>query len=56
VRPDDHPLRPANFLPIERFLKRTGFKALPGVMATFTWPELDGVSRDQQMQFWLKPL
>lgn len=56
VRPAGHPLCPADYLPIDRFLARTGFKALPGVCTSFTWSELDGVSRDHGMQFWLKEL
>mgnify|MGYP001309564430 CR=1 FL=1 len=56
VRPDDHPQRPANYLLIERFLKRTGFIALPEVTATFAWRETDGVSREHLMQFWIKVL
>jgi len=56
MRPPGHPLQPADYLPIDRFLARTGFKALPGVFANFTWCETDSVSREHQMQFWLKEL
>jgi len=56
VRLDDHPHRPANYLPIERFLKRTGFTSLPEVTTTFAWRETDGVSREHLMQFWIKAL
>ena len=56
VRPDDHPLRPVSYVPIDRFLARTGFSPLPGITTSFTWRETDGVSRDHPMKFWLKKL
>lgn len=55
-RPDDHPLRPPDHIPITRFLGRTGFVRLPGVSTHFTWRETDGVKRDHPMQFWIKNL
>jgi GNAT superfamily N-acetyltransferase len=55
-RPDDHPLRPPDYIPITRFLARTGFVRLPGVTTQFTWRETDGVKRDHPMQFWGKDL
>lgn len=55
-RPDDHPLRPRDYIPITRFLARTGFVRLPGVTTSFMWREIDGVKRDQPMQFWIKDL
>lgn len=55
-RPDNHPLRPADAIPITRFLARTGFVRLPGVKAHFEWRETDGVKRDHAMQFWMKAL
>lgn len=56
VRPDNHPLRPADYIPIEKFLNRTGFSPLPGVTTRFTWRETDGVSCNHPMQFWIKVL
>jgi GNAT superfamily N-acetyltransferase len=56
VRPADHPQRPDNYLPIDCFLQRNGFVPLPGVTASFAWPELDGIRRDHTMQFWIKEL
>ncbi len=55
-RPDDHPLRPRDDIPITRFLARTGFVRLPGVVTHFAWRETDGVTRDHVMQFWIKDL
>jgi GNAT superfamily N-acetyltransferase len=55
-RPDDNPLRPSNYIPISRFLARTGFVRLSGVTTHFIWRETDGVKRDHLMQFWSKDL
>jgi GNAT superfamily N-acetyltransferase len=55
-RPDDHPLRPADHIPITRFLGRTSFVRLPGVTTRFVWRETDGVKRDHPMQFWIREL
>lgn len=55
-RPADHPYRPDEYVPIERFLARSGFVPLAGVTTTFAWCELDGINREHVMQFWLKEL
>lgn len=55
-RPDDHPLRPPDYIPITRFLARTGFTRLPGVTTNFIWRETDGIVRDHPMQFWSREL
>ncbi|MDZ4184332.1 MAG: GNAT family N-acetyltransferase [Desulfuromonadales bacterium] len=53
---DDHPLRPRDYIPITRFLVRTGFARLSGVTTHFMWREIDGILRDHPMQFWDKQL
>ena len=55
-RPEHHPLRPRDYIPITRFLARTGFVRLSGVTTHFIWHEIDGVKRDHPMQFWSKEL
>ncbi len=56
VRPEDHPLCPCDYIPISRFLARTGFARLSGVATYYTWRETDGIKRDHAMQFWIKDL
>jgi GNAT superfamily N-acetyltransferase len=53
-RPDDHNLRPQDYIPITRFLAQTDFERLSGVTTHFMWRETDGVKRDHPMQFWSK--
>jgi GNAT superfamily N-acetyltransferase len=55
-RPNDHPLSPLDYIPITRFLARTGFVRLSGVTTSFMWCETDGVKRDHHMQFWINDL
>jgi len=55
-RHDNHPLRPTDYIPITRFLARTGFVRLPGIITHFEWRETDGEKRNHAMQFWLKAL
>ena len=55
-RPDDHPSRPCDYIPITRFLSRNGFVQFSEVTANFIWLEIDGVKRDHPMQFWSKEL
>lgn len=55
-RPDNHPLRPDDDIPISRFLARTGFARVTGVTTHFAWLETDGVKRDHTMQLWMKDL
>jgi GNAT superfamily N-acetyltransferase len=56
VRPDDHPLRPFDFVPIERFLARTGFTPLADITSNITWQETDGIDHCHPMRFWIKEL
>lgn len=56
LRPHDHPARPEDFIPIDRFLARCGFMALSGISTSFTWLEVDGEKREHVMKFWIKEL
>lgn len=56
MRPEGHPLIPAGYVPIERFLQHNRFAKLPGVTTHSAWKETDGIRRHHEMQFWLKAL
>jgi GNAT superfamily N-acetyltransferase len=56
VRPYDHPQRPEAYVHIDHFLHRNRFVPLPTVTTSIVWQELDGISRDHTMQFWIKEL
>jgi len=56
-RPDDHPARPADYLPNDRFWQRRGYARLPGLQTTFSWPDLGATeSTPKPMLFWGKRL
>lgn len=57
VRPDDHPLQPADYRPLDGFWKKRGYEPVPGIVATYSWKDID---QDHEtvhpMQFWMKAL
>lgn len=57
IRPDDHPLKPADYRPLDGFWRKRGYAPMAGVIARFKWTDL---SEDQQtekaLQFWGRPL
>ena len=57
VRPDDHPLRPAEARPLDGFWRNRGYQLRPGLTCTMRWPELGAMeSTAHTMQFWTKDL
>lgn len=56
-RPKDHPLRPADYRPLDDFWRKRGYEPLSGVVATFDWKDIDAsVSTEKPLQFWMKRL
>lgn len=55
-RPEDHPLRPAGYVPLDGFWQRRGYVRRPDLTTEYVWKDVD---RDQAtaktMTFWLKP-
>lgn len=57
IRPADHPARPADYRPLDGFWTRRGYQPLPGVVAQFSWRDLDQPSdTTKDLQFWMRPL
>lgn len=58
VRPPDHPMRPPGHVPLDGFWRRRGYAPVPGLVATFEWPDLGdgGAETAKPMQFWMKRL
>ena len=56
-RPANHPLRPAQYRPLDRFWLRRGYEKLPGVVASFSWTDV-GLQHETQkkLNFWSKSL
>jgi GNAT superfamily N-acetyltransferase len=57
VRPDDHPLKPADYRPLDGFWSKRGYAPVEGLVATYAWKDIDQAEEtDHQMQFWMKAL
>jgi GNAT superfamily N-acetyltransferase len=57
VRPDDHPLRPSAYAPLDPFWLRRGYVPLDGVKARFDWKDVgQDKSTRKTLQFWSRNL
>ncbi len=57
VRPDDHPLKPADYVPLDAFWRKRGYAPVEGIVATYTWKDVDQPEPTAKpMQFWMKAL
>lgn len=56
-RPADHPLRPADYVPLDRFWERRGYARLPGLTCAFVWKDVDQpAATAKPMAYWIKAL
>lgn len=56
-RPDDHPLRPADHVPLDGMWRALGYTHHPDVRMTYTWKDLDeAVASPKTLSFWFKRL
>ncbi|MBY6002436.1 GNAT family N-acetyltransferase [Salipiger bermudensis] len=56
-RPADHPLRPADYAPLDPFWRKRGYEPLDGAPAHFRWKDIDQPTEtDHSLQFWIKSL
>lgn len=57
IRPDDHPLRPAHYRPLDAFWRARGYAPLPDVEARFAWHDVGDVAETEKpMRVWLRDL
>ncbi len=57
VRPDDHPARPADYLPLDDFWKKRGYEKRPELVSTFSWKDIGNAAEtDKPMVYWMKTL
>jgi GNAT superfamily N-acetyltransferase len=57
IRPDDHPLKPKDYVPLDGFWTKRGYAPVEGLTATYSWKDID--QKDEtvhHMQFWMKKL
>ena len=56
-RPGDHPLRPADYAPLDEIWRHFGYQSQPSLTTTFSWKDVDKLQEDRKtMQFFTKPL
>lgn len=56
-RPDNHPLRPADYVPLDDFWKKRGYQPQAELTTTFSWQDVgENTETLKPMQFWIKPL
>jgi len=57
LRPADHPMRPAEYRPLDGFWRKRGYEPMPGVVAQFRWTDLgDPEQTEKPLQFWGRAL
>ncbi|MEM8571498.1 MAG: GNAT family N-acetyltransferase [Pseudomonadota bacterium] len=57
IRPDDHPERPADYAPLDKFWKRRGYRPMPGCIAKFAWKDHEDTRETvKSLQFWIRNL
>jgi GNAT superfamily N-acetyltransferase len=57
IRPTDHPLRPADHVPVDAFWRRRGYTSYPDLTCTMSWRDI-GTEREtgKTLSFWIKSL
>ncbi|MGF7159851.1 GNAT superfamily N-acetyltransferase [Rhodoligotrophos appendicifer] len=55
IRPADHPLKPANYRPLDDFWRKRGYEPVPGLIAQLAWRDCgsDGET-EKALQFWMR--
>jgi GNAT superfamily N-acetyltransferase len=56
-RPENHPLRPADYAPLDRIWTKFGYTKHPELETTYNWKDIDEAEESPKpMVFWLKSL
>ena len=57
IRKDNHPNRPIDYIPLDKFWKKRGFKKKEGVKCKMSWKEINELEEsEKELQFWYKNL
>lgn len=57
IRPEDHPLKPKTYRPLDAFWRNRGYAPMPGVIAHFRWTDVGQTGETEKpLQFWGRPL
>ncbi|QTK79927.1 GNAT family N-acetyltransferase [Agrobacterium tumefaciens] len=56
-RPADHRRRPSDYVPLNAFWEKRGYRHHPELRTSFTWQDLDETSESPKtLSFWMKPM
>lgn len=56
-RPENHPRRPADYVPLDNFWRKRGYEKYDDLNTTFSWKELDETDESPKpMTFWMKKI
>jgi GNAT superfamily N-acetyltransferase len=56
-RPADHPRRPKDYVPLDAFWERRGFRRVPDMTTRLSWKDLDEAEESpKRMAYWMKTL
>lgn len=57
VRPEDHPLKPKDYVPLDTFWRKRGYAPVEGLVALYSWKDIGQPEETEKpMQFWMKAL
>jgi GNAT superfamily N-acetyltransferase len=57
VRPENHPLKPAEYRPLDGFWQKRGYKKLDGITVNFPWTDIGEKEESKKvMQVWFRNL
>jgi len=57
IRPDEHPLKPEDYAPLDPFWRKRGYEKLEGVVVAFPWRDVgENGETEKPMQVWYRKL
>jgi GNAT superfamily N-acetyltransferase len=55
IRPEDHPARPAGYVPLDAFWRKRGYEQVPGFITELGWKEHGEADESlKPMQYWMR--
>ena len=57
VRPNDHPMRRIDYVPLDAFWRKRGYERMEGMVTSFAWKDIgETTETGKPMQFWMKAI
>jgi len=56
-RPADHPMKPADYVPLDAFWRKRGYHQRPDLRSSFSWKDIgDDAATEKPMIYWMRKL